>query len=393
MTAGKDLKTEELRTALHVLAAALWDQPAPADPISEKDYAFFEAQAVYALPKDILTSLNLPDELRETWKQRLFLHYQAYLQSMRGLDELTKLLTAEGMKPVVLKGASFAAYYRSPTLRLTGDVDVILHPNTEENYRRACEIMEDNGFAPQQEDGGERHTTYVKNGVYFEVHRFFTHRKNEKQIRLDERIDRTEPVERVLDGVRFYTLPDLENGLVMLHHMELHLPSGLGLRHVLDWFVFADRIVDEAFLDGGFRKAVQDYGLERLMQALTRMGTLYFGLPEQTWCDCRDDKTCRELLETLISFGNFGRSKDPMTRRATTALNSYMSFRTLQAHGLVHWKAAQRHAILRPFAWLYQLFRYLRLAITRRSALSKTASDYREHREQKKLFDKLGIRP
>ena len=82
------------QTALRVLNAALWNRPAPVDPLQEEDYAFFEAQAVFALPKDILKDLILPDELREKWKQRIFLHYRDYLQSMHGLDELTKLLTA-----------------------------------------------------------------------------------------------------------------------------------------------------------------------------------------------------------------------------------------------------------------------------------------------------------
>ena len=391
MKEGRASVLNHRQTALRVLNAALWNRPAPTDPLQEEDYAFFEAQAVFVLPKDILKDLTLSDELREKWKQRIFLHYRDYLQSMHGLDELTKLLTAEGITPIVLKGASFAAYYRSPILRLTGDVDVILRPNTEESFCKARAIMEAAGFADKSEPNDKRHATYFKNGTYYEVHRYFSHRKNNEQIYLDERIDRAEPVEKTIDGVRFYTLPDLENGLVMLQHIGLHLPSGLGLRHVLDWIVFADKIVDDAFLDGGFRKEARACGVETLMQALTRMGTLFFDLPEQTWCDYRDDRTCAELLDLLAEFGNFGRSKDPMTRRATTALNSYMSFRTLQSHGLVNWRAAQKYAILRPLAWMYQLLRYVRLGASRRNPLSSIAGDYCEHREQTKLLVKLGL--
>ncbi|MBR2080714.1 MAG: nucleotidyltransferase family protein [Oscillospiraceae bacterium] len=391
MMKNRTEKADRLQTAIRVLSAALWEHPAPAIPVSEEDYDFLEAQALLALPKDLVKDLNLSDELREIWKQKLFLHLRAYLQSLHGLGELTKLLTAEGITPIVLKGLSFASYYRDPALRQTGDVDVILHPNTEENFCKACAIMESAGFSDMSDPNDRRHVTYGKNGVCYELHRYFSHRKNETQLELDRRIDSAVPVEKTIGGVRFYTLPDLENGLVMLMHIALHLPSGLGLRHVLDWFVFADRIVDEAFLTNGFREAVHVCGLETLMYSLTRMGALWFDLPEQTWCVFRDDAVSAELLDLLIDSGNFGRSKDPMSRRATTALNSYMSFRTLQSHGLVHWKAAQRYKILRPFAWIYQLCRYLCLAVSRRSVISSAAGDYRDHRAQKKLFDKLDL--
>lgn len=73
-------------------------------------------------------------------------------------------------------------------------------------------------------------------------------------------------------------------------------------------------------------------------------------------------------------------------------MNKGMSIRKLQQRGLKNWPAAQKHKILRPFAWCYQLGRYFKKGVLQRDRESAGfVSSYREHKKQEKLFRKLGI--
>ena len=39
--------------------------------------------------------------------------------------------------------------------------------------------------------------------------------------------------------------PPLENGLVLLGHINQHLEEGLGLRQILDWALYVDKALDD----------------------------------------------------------------------------------------------------------------------------------------------------
>ena len=63
------------------------------------------------------------------------------------------------------------------------------------------------------------------------------------------------------------------------------------------------------------------------------------------------------ILERIFLDGNFG-----IKRSVSEGINHNIKkaglFKHLQAMGMIHWKAAQKHKFLIPFAWLYQIFRY-----------------------------------
>lgn len=59
-------------------------------------------------------------------------------------------------------------------------------------------------------------------------------------------------------------LPPLENGLVLLAHVNQHLGSGLGLRQILDWQMFVDAHLTDELWERGFQHAAQQIGMEKL---------------------------------------------------------------------------------------------------------------------------------
>ena len=184
------------------------------------------------------------------------------------------------------------------------------------------------------------------------------------------------------------------DGIVLLEHVNHHMENGIGLRQIVDWMMFADKCLpDEKWPQ--FRDMARRCGLEKLAVAVTRMCEIYMGLPRRSWCAGADEGVCRDLMEYVLSCGNFGRKRDQGSRASASFFSSTRSpvstLRFLQNRGMITWKAAQDHAWLRPFAWLHQAGRYMKAGFRREKALSRLKAEIEESRRRNELFDAVGI--
>ena len=68
-------------------------------------------------------------------------------------------------------------------------------------------------------------------------------------------------------------------------------------------------------------------------------------------------------------------------------------FRRLQKGGRVRWMAAKKHAILRPFAWLYQAVRLLGFMVKYKKRPGEILKYSRQCANQRQLIEKLDIGP
>ena len=70
------------------------------------------------------------------------------------------------------------------------------------------------------------------------------------------------------------------------------------------------------------------------------------------------------------SAGNFGKSRELFKSQGTSKMPSIKHpirlFKYVQSHGERGWKALKKHPWLRPFAWIRQTFRYIKLSIQNR---------------------------
>ena len=83
--------------------------------------------------------------------------------------------------------------------------------------------------------------------------------------------------------------------------MAGHLRTGLGLRQVIDWAMYVDRELDDAFWDREFQAAAKESGLETLAITVTKLCQQYLGLKDSiTWCRDADEITCGLLLDSLL---------------------------------------------------------------------------------------------
>ena len=276
-----------------------------------------------------------------------------FIKHSNAIKELNRIFYP--YKPVILKGFSAGRYYSEIALRTVGDIDFML-PGLD--FDKAVSIMADNGYECTDTVSDEispRHKSYDKGNVHFEMHRYFSRNETEKDKALDKILASTQPVKITTKNAEFYTFPDIKNGLVLIEHIKHHIISGMGLRQIIDWAVYVQNVFDDEAKENEFLKLAKELGLENLAVYATRLCEIYFGIKEHEFSKDANDDTVVTLMEEIFESGNFGRSRDKLTSKAVTFLESENIFARLKKGGMCRWKFAQNHKWARPFAPFYQI--------------------------------------
>lgn len=379
-----------------LIRAALWNECCDETDFADVDWAgVWEEmclQAVEALPGTITSAV--PGVFRPEWEAACAERVAASLRLYATQAEIVGILQENGITAVTLKGAAAGFYYPYPEYRATGDMDLLVSP---EDFDKAAELIRGNGWETTEEDSA-RHITFQKEGILLELHHFFCSetrigRADTPSRQIIASIQKAKHKE--IMGMPFFCLPELENGLVLLEHIYHHISTGLGLRQIIDWMMYVNAVLDDEFWQKGFAQAARTYGVEKLAQVTARMAQLYLGLriEDRTWCMEADEKVCDRFMDYIFNSGNFG-GKQEKTRKNEIAILNHLRrspFERLQTAGLHNWKAAQKFVFLRPFAWLYQSFRYVRQGIVRKNGLISVLKDSKQSREQAELFALLGL--
>ena len=329
-----------------------------------------------------------PTDVQKDWKARASAGTAHFVRILHYQEELYKLLKDHDIPMVILKGCAAAIYYPNPSLRAMGDIDFLVPP---EHFDRAKELLAQNGYEIEDDPRAPRHMHVHKDGISFEQHRFFSSEGIEVEGYITEGISEIE--ERSIYGSVFPMLTKLANGLVLLGHMVQHLKTGLGLRQVIDWMMFVHAELDDALWNTAFQKAANETGLETVAVTMTRVCQLYLGLTDSIrWCQYADNELCEELIENLLSSGNFDRKRG--TGSAVESVTSNIArkglFRYLQTAGEYNWKAYHKHKWLKPFAWFYQICRYAKKGIQAKRG-GKLKEDLVRGRQRSNLLKQLKI--
>lgn len=359
-----------------LIRAAIWGTAI--EEVTEEDYAEMKLHAIVALPASILQSIKMPNQLRESWGKSI-LQYMAYNAHSRYVQKNIPLTVPY----VILKGTSAAKYYPNPEYRIMGDIDII---TKREDFYEAYNQLQNNGYMVINKS--ERETSCQKNGVVIELHRYFASLNNPEQSKyLDDLI-----IENITPT---HILPDMINGLVLLEHISQHLEHGLGLRQIIDWMMFVDKCLpDDKWPE--FCEMAYSIGLKRLAIITTKMCETYLGLCKRKWCEEADITACDQLMEYIMSSGNFGNKWISESAVGETVF-SYIrkpiaAFKWLQERGTVNWEAAQKHPILKPFAWVYQTGRYLIRGFKQEGSTSALKAEYIAAKKRINLFESLGVK-
>lgn len=382
---------------LKLLADVLHDHTP--DKISESEWPEFfkelHAQMVYSLPAEYISALGLSAKDAGDYLKIVIRSRQIFHKLMKEQKRALSLLDNAGIPAVVLKGASAAISYAHPENRCMGDIDLLVLPR---DFDRAYDTLIGAGCRPLDSTGYTRHTgMFTESGIEIELHRYFSSSDNEEQNSLlDEMLFQAIPqrVKRDICGYPVFMLPPAENGLVLLGHINHHLSAGLGLRQIIDWMEYVEKYLDDEAWENGFAEMADRIGMKRLAMVTTAMCQKYLGLDEELhWCSY--EPVCDELMEYILSQGNFGRKEDPLKSSVTAILkkfrNPFHGLATAQHNGMINWKAARKHRILWPFAWCYQLGRWTRKGLKGGVTIGQLEEASASAKDNATLMEKLGV--
>ena len=316
----------------------------------------------------------IPKEAESEGRNQYYHIITTFVRILTAQKELVQLLSDQGIPCAILKGSAAAIYYPEPYNRTMGDVDFIV---AQEYFDTTAELMIKNGYKPviHEDKPSERHLIYQKNGIIFELHHHFSYEKMDVESFIIDGLQHAENAQ--IMSYSFPMLPPLANGLVLLIHIWEHLHGGLGLRQVIDWMLYVDKVLDDDFWKNDFEPAAKELGIDTLAISATRMCQIYLGLSDKiTWCQGADEKLCEGLMGILLSSGNFGRKQadERQVEDIFTVIRREGLFHYLQFAGEKNWKAYKRHSWLKPFCWAYQIFRYCYLGIRKKRAKDLTKS-------------------
>lgn len=347
-------------------------------------------QTIQTLPGSLLGSLPLDSELKNKWKTDCIMHINNFYRNIFAQTELVNILTQNNIQFVILKGCAAAMYYPHPQYRIMGDVDFLVTP---EQFDEAFQLLLNNGF----ENGHSefpRHEVLYKHGCEFEMHKYFSLNGGEKELnQLDNLFfDGIKNAEiKEIEGNSFPVLPPVANGLVLLQHIKHHIKRSLGFRQITDWMMYVKNVLTDEVWTNQFEAEAEKANLKSLAENITRMCQIYFGLDNNIkWCQNADDGLCSQIFEHIIETGNMGTNRTKIRQTSDQNTGFINVFKNLQKNGLTHWKAAKKHRILRCFAWLWQIFHYLKVAFNDRISIKQIVISSTKALNNEKMFESLG---
>ena len=273
------------------------------------------------------------------------------------------VMASAGIPYCTLKGVTSAAYYPSPLLRTMGDVDFIVR---KEDLARADEVMEQAGCI-WEHYLHDHHHAFHKDGVTFELHweaPGVPEDKPEVKAMLDDLIDKAEMKDGCMQASAFH------HGLVLLLHTAEHMiNTGVGLRHLCDWAVFAASFSDEEFCEL-FEEKLKAAGLWRFAQLLSLTSAKFLGAPKLPWMGEAEDELLKGIMEDILDAGNFGVKDEErinqakfITDRSSRTVGTSGVFRqfvhTMTAKAYFEWPPCKEHKILLPLGWGFISVRHM----------------------------------
>ena len=311
-----DLLTPTQRTLLDMLAVSLFGarrKTVVEDPVALWREAY--AQGVF-----LMAFRNVrPEGLPPTVLREVHASVKRFMASNVRLSlahaEISGLLEAAGIPHAIIKGYACSVWYPAPELRQLGDVDFLVAP---EDVARAGALLAANGYTPGGK-GHSRHELYFKDHVRFEMHFELPGipegpAGDACRKAADGLIARSSVRETPFGAMRLPSVCD--HGLVILLHLAHHLTnSGVGLRQLCDWAVFADTLTGEEF-ERLYGETLRLLGLRRFVCCLNDLCARYLGCDAGYTAGETDPALADALLADILSGGNFGQKDADRSRQA-----------------------------------------------------------------------------
>lgn len=341
---------------------------APSDQEWEKIYACAQEQTVVGvLTRGLETIPNNqrpPEPVLLQWLGMTQLIVQRNKVMNEAVVNLSKELTKNGIRHVVVKGQTIAYFYPYPILRQSGDVDFIVH---QSDWGKAITWLKGLEIESYENNNSLRHIEWVKKGVIYEMHRRLTSFSCGRHQMFWERTVMPEvwKAPRIIEinGYGVPTLPPSINCVyIFVHIFEHFFKEGIGLRQICDWYYVIDKENDklskpliERYLKGS--------GLYNAFCGMGALLTDYLGMEESRFpfiIDARNHQKSSALMRRILEVGNFGQNIKYKHKRGLFNGARRIAFIIKQSYHFGFYAPEE--------AWgaLHQTIKWWRIKITRR---------------------------
>ena len=321
-------------------------------------------------------------------------------------DELNRLMTENDIPYCALKGLASAYYYPDPSLRDMGDVDFLID---EKDFERAKQAVLNAGFTVDHGDqAGSLHIAFKREPIsIWEQHRSVNGIPGGKTgERIKKEIVRTIATSELIEqDSASCRIPDaFHHGLIMLLHVASHMTSeGIGMRHLCDWAVFANKLGNREFVML-FEEKLKHFGLWKFAQMLTLVSERYLGMSHKEWAQNPDvtEEQLEAVMEDILNGGNFGKKdlnryreiKYISNRGERTVDNKHVIsqvFGTLNQKVYSDYPVIEKRKALLPIGWIAEGGRYAGLLITGRRKSKGTSAMLKEAAKRKDIYSKMEL--
>lgn len=240
------------------------------------------------------------------WVARAHRIEKEYNKMSRNIGELSELLGQSGITPVLQKGHSVARFYPTPSLRVSGDIDLCF---SEDERKVADSIIRNNGAEIHTAPDGS--SCYVWRGSDVEHHVSAVKLYSLRHRKALDRIVAAHGTKEVAlaPGVKARVLNPLSDLLMInVHIMKHSFGVGIGLRHFCDYALAYRSLIPEIGAEK-YAEACRILGLGRWTDLLHRFINSYLasseeGLPYTGTYQSRS--ALRAMHRMVTEGGNFG---------------------------------------------------------------------------------------
>lgn len=320
--------------------------------------------------------------------------------------ELNEIMGSHDIPYTAVKGLSSAYYYPDPSLRDMGDVDFLVY---EKDFERAKQAVLSAGFEIDHGDKPDSiHIAFKREPMsIWEQHRSVNGIPDGRigeliQSDIETTIETAQLID--LDGAECKIPDPYHHGLVILLHMISHMTSeGIGLRHLCDWAVFADRLDNDRFVSL-FKVRLERFGLWKYAQIMTAAAEKYLGMKHKQWAENAliDDDLLQDVIEDILGGGNFG--KKDLNRYRETKYISNRGERTVDDKNIViqvlgtlskktyaDYPFIEKHRALLPIGWIAEGGKYVGYLISGERKSEGTTAMLKEAAKRKDIYHKMEL--
>lgn len=390
---------------LDLLAKSLFDKPFTQynDPSINWSLVWHESymQAVSLLVFSEFPWEVASDEKFSSLRQMLKSGLSANLCVNKEHLHLQRILSAENIPFVIIKGLSSAVYYPDVLLRSMGDVDFLID---EKDKERAIDALLKNGITESAKSHGD-HIVFSNDISRFEMHfepagipTGFSGDKIREMFCdiLPENKVFSTPFGDINGPSAFH------HGLIVLLHSCHHLTGeGIGLRHLCDWALFVSSMTDDEFRSL-FEAKLKSVGLWKFAQILYATCEKYLSSPHRDWVGEVNEELTFRMIEDVFAGGNFGQKNNDRTHERmilplygddSGKSDSYFRRFVVSMNNVVYanWRSAKKYKFLLPFGWLFFAGRYFIRSLAGKRPKIRPKQIYSEADNRTAFFNELSL--